>query len=94
MFQDWFPTIPELIASTDEADILTTDLYDRPPKLPWTQQRLRYWVMPPIPCCLPWDREPAPRWRMHLLLPNVCDRNKIQVLHFNGMRLYGFPVLK
>lgn len=37
MYQDWFPAIPELIAATDEANILTTDLYDRPPTLPWSK---------------------------------------------------------
>lgn len=37
MYQDWFPAIPELIAATDEANILTTDLYDRPPSLPWSK---------------------------------------------------------
>lgn len=37
MYQDWFPAIPELIAATDEANILTTDLYDRPPTQPWSK---------------------------------------------------------
>lgn len=36
MFQDWFSAIPELIAATDEAQIITTDLYDRPPTQPWS----------------------------------------------------------
>ncbi|MFB2894347.1 FAD-dependent monooxygenase [Aerosakkonemataceae cyanobacterium BLCC-F50] len=40
MYQDWFPAIPELIAATDEAQILTTDLYDRPPQQPWSQQNI------------------------------------------------------
>ena len=40
MYQDWLPAIPELIAATDEADILTTDLYDRPPAQPWSQQNM------------------------------------------------------
>lgn len=40
MYQDWFPAIPELIAATDEAQILTTDLYDRPPAQPWSQQNI------------------------------------------------------
>jgi len=40
IYQDWYPTIPELIAATDEADILTTDLYDRPPTQPWSQQNI------------------------------------------------------
>lgn len=35
MYRDWFPSIPELIAATDETKILTTDLYDRPPTRPW-----------------------------------------------------------
>ena len=35
MYQDWFPEIPELIAATDEANILKTDLYDRIPTRPW-----------------------------------------------------------
>lgn len=37
MYQDWFPAIPELIAATDEANILTMDLYDRPPTQPWSK---------------------------------------------------------
>lgn len=37
MYQDWFPAIPELIAATDEANILTTDLYDRPPNQAWSK---------------------------------------------------------
>ncbi|XGV97665.1 MAG: FAD-dependent monooxygenase [Leptolyngbya sp. BL-A-14] len=40
MYQDWFPVIPELIAATDEADILTTDLYDRPPTQPWSEHNI------------------------------------------------------
>lgn len=40
MYQDWFSSIPELIAATDEANILTTDLYDRPPTRPWSQQNI------------------------------------------------------
>jgi 2-polyprenyl-6-methoxyphenol hydroxylase-like FAD-dependent oxidoreductase len=40
MFQDWFPSIPELIAATEEANILTTDLYDRPPTQPWSKQNI------------------------------------------------------
>ena len=40
MYRDWFPVVPELIAATDEANILTTDLYDRPPKQPWSQQNV------------------------------------------------------
>lgn len=40
MYQDWFPSIPELIAATDEANILTTDLYDRLPTQPWSQQNV------------------------------------------------------
>ncbi len=40
MYQDWFSVIPELIAATDEANILTTDLYDRPPQQPWSQQNI------------------------------------------------------
>jgi 2-polyprenyl-6-methoxyphenol hydroxylase-like FAD-dependent oxidoreductase len=40
MYQDWFPAIPELIAATDEGNILTTDLYDRPTKQPWSQQNI------------------------------------------------------
>ncbi len=38
LYQDWFPAIPELIAATHETDILTTDLYDRPPTQPWSRQ--------------------------------------------------------
>lgn len=37
MFQDWFSAIPELIAATDESQIITTDLYDRSPTQPWSQ---------------------------------------------------------
>jgi len=40
MYQDWFPSIPELITATDEANILTTDLYDRPPTQPWSQHNI------------------------------------------------------
>lgn len=40
MFQDWVPSIPELIAATDEVDILTTDLFDRPPTNFWSQQNV------------------------------------------------------
>lgn len=40
MYQEWFAAIPELIAATDEARILTTDLYDRPPTRPWSQQNV------------------------------------------------------
>lgn len=40
MYQDWFPAVPALIAATDEADILTTDLYDRPPTRPWSHQNI------------------------------------------------------
>ena len=40
MYQGWFPAIPELIAATNEADILTTDLYDRPAIQPWSQQNV------------------------------------------------------
>ncbi|MFQ4143717.1 FAD-dependent monooxygenase [Chlorogloeopsis sp. ULAP02] len=40
MFQDWFPSIPELIAATKEANILTTELYDRPPNQPWSKQNI------------------------------------------------------
>ncbi|AFY55467.1 2-polyprenyl-6-methoxyphenol hydroxylase-like oxidoreductase [Rivularia sp. PCC 7116] len=40
MFQDWFASIPELIAATDEADIIKTNLYDRIPALPWSKQNI------------------------------------------------------
>lgn len=40
MFQDWFPSIPELIAATDETNIIKTDLYDRIPALPWGKQNI------------------------------------------------------
>jgi 2-polyprenyl-6-methoxyphenol hydroxylase-like FAD-dependent oxidoreductase len=40
IYQDWFPAISELIAATDEGNILTTDLYDRPPIQPWSQQNI------------------------------------------------------
>ncbi|BAY32558.1 monooxygenase FAD-binding protein [Nostoc carneum NIES-2107] len=40
MFQDWFPAIPELIAATDEPNILKTDLYDRIPSRPWGKQNI------------------------------------------------------
>lgn len=40
MYQDWFPSIPELIAATEKANILTTDLYDRTPTKPWSQQNI------------------------------------------------------
>ncbi len=35
IFQDWFRAIPELIAATDKANIIQTDLYDRVPSRPW-----------------------------------------------------------
>jgi 2-polyprenyl-6-methoxyphenol hydroxylase-like FAD-dependent oxidoreductase len=37
MYRDWFDAIPELISATDETNILTTDLCDRPPTQPWSQ---------------------------------------------------------
>jgi 2-polyprenyl-6-methoxyphenol hydroxylase-like FAD-dependent oxidoreductase len=40
MYQDWFPAIPKLINATDEINILTTDLYDRPPTQPWSQNNV------------------------------------------------------
>lgn len=40
IYQDWFESIPELIAATDEVSILTTDLYDRPPAQPWSKQNI------------------------------------------------------
>ncbi len=40
MFQDWFASVPELITATDEADIITTDLYDRVPTQPWSKQNI------------------------------------------------------
>lgn len=40
IFQDWFPSIPELIAATDETNIIKTDLYDRIPALPWGKQNI------------------------------------------------------
>lgn len=42
MYQDWFPSIPELIMATDEANILTTDLYDRPQLNLGASRILRY----------------------------------------------------
>ncbi|OJJ12532.1 monooxygenase [Roseofilum reptotaenium AO1-A] len=40
MYQDWFSSIPELILATDESQILTTDLYDRPPTQPWSRENV------------------------------------------------------
>ncbi|MBW4521040.1 MAG: FAD-dependent monooxygenase [Scytolyngbya sp. HA4215-MV1] len=40
MYKDWFLSIPELITATDEANILTMDLYDRPPTQSWSQQNI------------------------------------------------------
>lgn len=40
MFQDWFASVPELITTTDEANILTTDLYDRAPTKSWSKQNI------------------------------------------------------
>jgi 2-polyprenyl-6-methoxyphenol hydroxylase-like FAD-dependent oxidoreductase len=37
MFQDWFDCIPELIAATEERNIIRTNLYDRVPTLPWSK---------------------------------------------------------
>ena len=40
MFQNWFNSIPEIIAATDETDIIKTDLYDRVPALPWRKKNI------------------------------------------------------
>lgn len=40
MFQNWFSTIPELIAATDKANIIQTDLYDRVPSQPWGKKNI------------------------------------------------------
>lgn len=40
MFEDWHQPILELIAATDEANILKTDLYDRVPTLPWGKENI------------------------------------------------------
>jgi 2-polyprenyl-6-methoxyphenol hydroxylase-like FAD-dependent oxidoreductase len=40
MFQDWHQPIPELIAATEEANILKTDLYDRVPTFPWSKENI------------------------------------------------------
>jgi 2-polyprenyl-6-methoxyphenol hydroxylase-like FAD-dependent oxidoreductase len=40
LFQDWFSAIPELIAATDESQIIMTDLYDRPPTQPWSIENI------------------------------------------------------
>lgn len=40
MFQDWKDAIPELIAATDEANIIKTDLYDRVPTRPWGRKNI------------------------------------------------------
>jgi 2-polyprenyl-6-methoxyphenol hydroxylase-like FAD-dependent oxidoreductase len=40
IFQNWFPSISELIAATGETNILKTDLYDRVPVQPWSQQNI------------------------------------------------------
>ncbi len=40
MFQDWHQPIPELIAVTDESNIIKTDLYDRVPTLPWGKENI------------------------------------------------------
>lgn len=40
MFQDWPEPIPELIAATDEANILKNDLYDRVPIRNWGKQNI------------------------------------------------------
>jgi 2-polyprenyl-6-methoxyphenol hydroxylase-like FAD-dependent oxidoreductase len=40
MFQDWPEPIPELIAATDEANILKNDLYDRVPIRDWGKQNI------------------------------------------------------
>jgi 2-polyprenyl-6-methoxyphenol hydroxylase-like FAD-dependent oxidoreductase len=39
-FQDWYTSVPELISATEEVNILTTDLYDRPPTQPWSKQNI------------------------------------------------------
>ncbi|MBW4644494.1 MAG: FAD-dependent monooxygenase [Goleter apudmare HA4340-LM2] len=40
MFHNWPAPIPELIAATDAANIIKTDLYDRPPIPKWSQQNI------------------------------------------------------
>ena len=40
MFLHWFSSIPELIRATDEANIITTDLYDRVPTQPWSKENV------------------------------------------------------
>ena len=40
MFKDWFDSIPELIAATDETNIIKTNLYDRVPALSWSKQNI------------------------------------------------------
>jgi 2-polyprenyl-6-methoxyphenol hydroxylase-like FAD-dependent oxidoreductase len=40
MFKDWHQPILELIAATDEANILKTDLYDRVPTFPWGKENI------------------------------------------------------
>jgi 2-polyprenyl-6-methoxyphenol hydroxylase-like FAD-dependent oxidoreductase len=40
MFQNWFAAIPEVIAATDETNILKSDLYDRIPTQPWSKQNV------------------------------------------------------
>ncbi|WNN89294.1 FAD-dependent monooxygenase [Gloeocapsopsis dulcis] len=71
IYQDWFPSIPELIAATEEANILTTDLYDRPPTKPWSQQNITLLGDAAHPM-LPTDKELVLRWRMRMSLPNAC----------------------
>ncbi|MBO3462360.1 FAD-dependent monooxygenase [Aetokthonos hydrillicola Thurmond2011] len=39
-FKDWHRSIPDLIAATDQANILKTDLYDRIPVRPWGKQNV------------------------------------------------------
>lgn len=40
MYQNWFSAIPELIAATDKANIIQTDLYDRVPSQPWGKKNI------------------------------------------------------
>ena len=80
MYQGWFPAIPELIAATDEANILTTDLYGRPPTQPWSKGNIT----------LLGD---AAHPMLPTMGQGACNTPS-RSLRFNTMRLYDFLVPK
>ena len=92
MYQDWFPAIPELITATDETNILTTDLYDRPPTQPWSQQNITLLgdARPPNAT----DDGTGRLYRVGRYLcrcPHACKSNPFHALLSNNTSLCAFP---